>query len=200
MKFVLASHNPNKLREMETILAAMGAQAVLQRDLGLDVDVEETGSTFEENSFLKAAAVMQASGLPAIADDSGIVVDALNGAPGVRSARYGGAACPDDAARNRLLLKNMEEVPDGQRTARFVSVITCVFPDGHSLSARGECAGIILREEVGSGGFGYDPLFYIPEEGITMAQLSPERKNQISHRARALAVFSEKLRELEKSC
>lgn len=200
MKFVLASHNPNKLREMETILAAMGAQAVLQRDLGLDVDVEETGSTFEENSFLKAAAVMQASGLPAIADDSGIVVDALNGAPGVRSARYGGAACPDDAARNRLLLKNMEEVPDGQRTARFVSVITCVFPDGRSLSARGECAGIILREEVGSGGFGYDPLFYIPEEGITMAQLSPERKNQISHRARALAVFSEKLRELEKSC
>lgn len=200
MKFVLASHNANKLREMQTILSAMGAEAVLQRELGLDVDVEETGSTFEENSFLKAQAVMQAAGLPAIADDSGIVVDALHGEPGVYSARYGGSACPDDAARNQLLLRNMLQVPDGQRTARFVSVITCVFPDGRTLSARGECEGEILHTEVGDGGFGYDPLFYIPEENLTMAQLSPERKNQISHRARALAIFAEKLRELERSC
>lgn len=200
MKMVLASKNPNKLREMQVLLSAIGAEAVLQSDVGVDIDVEETGATFEENSYLKAVAVMKATGLPAIADDSGIVVDALNGAPGVYSARYGGDACPDDGARNRLLLQNMAEVPDGQRSARFVSVITCVFPDGRRIAARGTCEGVILREEVGDGGFGYDPLFYMPTEGRTMAQLTPERKNQISHRANALREFAEKLKELGELC
>jgi XTP/dITP diphosphohydrolase len=197
MKLVLASKNKNKLREMQTILSVIGAEAVLQSDVGVDIDVEETGTTFEENSYLKAAAVMKATGLPAIADDSGIVVDALHGEPGVYSARYGGDACKNDQERNLLLLKNMADVPDGDRSARFVSVITCVFPDGRTVAARGECEGVILREEVGDGGFGYDPLFYIPGEGVTMAQLTPERKNQISHRAKALGIFAEKLKNLE---
>ncbi len=200
MKLVLASKNPNKLREMQVILSQIGAEAVLEGDLGVDIDVEETGKTFEENSFLKAQAVMQATGMPAIADDSGVMVDALDGAPGVYSARYGGEACKNDQERNELLLKNMAQVPDVQRTARFVSVITCVFPDGCCVTARGECEGEILREEIGDGGFGYDPLFYIPSEGMTMAQLTPERKNQISHRANALKIFAQKLKELGELC
>lgn len=195
MRVVLASNNPNKLREMREILSPLGWEVLCQREMGLHVDPEENGKTFEDNSFIKAQAVMEAAGLPAIADDSGIEVDALQGAPGVHSARYGGESCPDDEARNQLLLKNMEAVPEGQRTGRFVSVITMVMPDGTSVSARGELEGEILREERGGGGFGYDPLFYIPGEGCTMAELTAKRKNEISHRAVALAGFVEKWKE-----
>lgn len=195
MKVVLASNNANKLREMKAILAPLGWEILSQREAGVHVEPDENGETFEANSYIKAQAVMEATGLPAIADDSGVEVDALQGAPGVHSARYGGEACPDDKARNRLLMKNMEAVPDGQRGARFVSVITMVCPDGETVAARGELAGEILRQEVGSGGFGYDPLFYIPSEGCTMAEISPERKNQISHRAVALDNFVKKLTE-----
>lgn len=195
MKVVLASNNANKLREMKVILAPLGWEILSQREAGVHVEPDENGETFEANSYIKAQAVMEATGLPAIADDSGVEVDALQGAPGVHSARYGGEACPDDKARNRLLMKHMEAVPDGQRGARFVSVITMVCPDGETVAARGELAGEILRQEVGSGGFGYDPLFYIPSEGCTMAEISPERKNQISHRAVALDNFVKKLTE-----
>lgn len=195
MKVVLASNNPNKLREMKAILAPLGWEILSQREAGVHVEPEENGMTFEENSYIKAQAVMEATGLPAIADDSGVEVDALGGAPGVHSARYGGDACGDDKARNRLLMKNMEEVPEGQRTGRFVSVITMVYPDGKTVAARGELEGEILRQEVGNGGFGYDPLFYIPTEGVTMAELTPERKNEISHRAVALQKFVKKLTE-----
>lgn len=195
MKVVLASNNANKLREMKAILAPLGWEILSQRETGVHVEPDENGETFEANSYIKAQAVMEATGLPAIADDSGVEVDALQGAPGVHSARYGGEACPDDKARNRLLMKHMEAVPDGQRGARFVSVITMVCPDGETVAARGELAGEILRQEVGSGGFGYDPLFYIPSEGCTMAEISPERKNQISHRAVALDNFVKKLTE-----
>lgn len=191
MRVVLASNNQNKLREMKQILEPLGWEILRQSDLGLHVDPEENGSTFEENSKIKAVAVMEAAGLPAIADDSGIEVDALGGDPGVHSARYGGDSCPDDKARNRLLIRNMDKIPDGERTGRFVSVITMACPDGTIVSARGELEGEILREEVGNGGFGYDPLFYIPSEGVTMAELTPERKNEISHRAVALARFVE---------
>lgn len=194
MKVVLASNNPNKLREMRQILSPLGWTILLQKDLGISVDPDENGETFEENSLIKAEAVMKASGLPAIADDSGVEVDALNGAPGVHSARYGGPACKDDEERNQLLLRNLEKVPQGQRGARFVSVITLVRPDGSMVSARGELPGEILLQEQGDGGFGYDPLFYIPSEGCTMAELTPERKNEISHRAVALRNFVEKLR------
>lgn len=198
MKVVLASNNQNKIREMKAILEPLGWTVLSQKEAGVHVDPEENGLTFEENSLIKARAVMEAAGLPAIADDSGIAVDALNGAPGVHSARYGGEGCPDDKARNRLLLRNMAEVPDGARRGRFISVITMVSPEGGVTAARGELEGEILRQEEGSGGFGYDPLFYIPSEGCTMAQLSPERKNQISHRAVALQKFVQKLTE-EKS-
>ncbi len=195
MKVVLASNNANKLREMKAILSPLGWEILSQKEAGVHVEPDENGTTFEENSRIKAQAVMEATGLPAIADDSGVEVDALGGAPGVYSARYGGDACKDDKERNRLLMKNMETVPDGQRTARFVSVITMVYPDGKTVAARGELEGEILRQEVGDGGFGYDPLFYIPGENCTMAQITPERKNQISHRAVALRNFVKKLTE-----
>ena len=192
MKLVLASKNPKKLKEMNEILSGMGVEVCLQSDVGIDIDVEETGATFEENSLLKAKAVMEASGLPAIADDSGLCVDALNGAPGVFSARYGGDGL-DDAGRYRLLLANM---PKGAaRTAKFVSVITCCFPNGDVLTARGECPGTIAFAPMGEGGFGYDPVFFLPKLKKTFAQLSAEEKNAISHRGLALAEFQGKLEE-----
>ena len=192
MKVVLASKNPKKLKEMNEILSSMGVEVCLQADVGIDVDVEETGTTFEENSLLKAKAVMEASGLPAIADDSGLCVDALAGAPGVYSARYGGEGL-DDTGRYRLLLANM---PRGAaRTAKFVSVITCCFPNGDVLTARGECPGTIAFAPMGEGGFGYDPVFFLPKLKKTFAQLSPEEKNAVSHRGRALEAFQAKLEE-----
>ena len=192
MKLVLASKNKKKLTEMNDILGQLGIEVCSEAEAGVDVDVEETGTTFEENSLLKANAVMQASGLPAIADDSGLCVDCLNGAPGVYSARYGGEGL-DDTARYRLLLENMRgQMP---RTAKFVSVITCCFPNGDVISARGECPGTIAYAPMGEGGFGYDPVFFIPGLKKTFAQLSSEEKNAISHRGRALEVFKVKLEE-----
>ena len=195
MKVVLASQNKHKLEEISKITAKFDMELVLQSDLGVQIDVEETGTTFEENSLLKAKAVMEATGLPALADDSGIAVDALNGEPGVYSARYGGDESLDDWGRLLLLLKNTEPVPDGQRQAKFVSVITMVTPEGRVIQARGEIHGELTREARGENGFGYDPIFYYPPLGKTTAELSPEEKNQVSHRAKALKVFYEKLKE-----
>ena len=195
MKVVLASQNKHKLEEISKITAKFDMELVLQSDLGVHIDVEETGTTFEENSLLKAKAVMEATGLPALADDSGIAVDALNGEPGVYSARYGGDESLDDWGRLLLLLKNTEHVPDGQRQAKFVSVITMVTPEGNVIQARGEIHGELTREARGENGFGYDPIFYYPPLGKTTAELSPEEKNQVSHRAKALQVFYEKLKE-----
>lgn len=192
MKLVLASKNAKKMKEMNEILSSMGVEVCLQADVGIDIDVEETGTTFEENSLLKARAVMEASGMPAIADDSGLCVDALNGAPGVYSARYGGEGL-DDTGRYRLLLSNM---PTGAaRSAKFVSVITCCFPNGDVLTARGECPGTIAFAPMGEGGFGYDPVFFLPKLKKTFAQLSAEEKNAISHRGKALEAFQVKLEE-----
>ena len=195
MKVVLASKNQHKLVEISQITRLFDMELVLQSQLGVDIDVEETGTTFEENSFLKANAVMQATGLPALADDSGIAVDALNGEPGIYSARYGFDDTLDDWGRLQLLLKNTEQVPDGQRQAQFVCVITLVTPDGQVIQARGEVHGELLRAPAGEGGFGYDPIFYYPPFGKTLAQVSAEEKNQVSHRARALKVLYEKLKE-----
>ena len=192
MKLVLASKNRKKLAEMNEILSRLGIEVCSEAEAGVDVEVEETGTTFEENSLLKARAVMEASGLPAVADDSGLCVDALNGAPGVYSARYGGEEL-DDAGRCRLLLENMRgQMP---RTARFVSVITCCFPNGDVISARGECPGTIAFAPMGEGGFGYDPVFFLPRMKKTFAQLAPEEKNSISHRGKALEAFQVKLEE-----
>lgn len=189
-KFVLATHNPGKMKEMSAILAELGIQVVGPDELGIDVEVEETGTTFAENAMLKARAICAASGLPAIADDSGLCVDALNGGPGVYSARYGGEGL-DDTGRYRLLLENMKgQMP---RTAKFVSVITCCFPNGDVLTARGECPGTIAFAPQGEGGFGYDPVFFVPPLKKTFAQLTAEEKNAISHRGKALEVFQVKL-------
>ena len=195
MKIVLASKNPHKLVEISKITEKFGFELILQSELGIDIDVEETGTTFEENSLLKAEAVMKATGLPALADDSGIAVDALNGEPGIYSARYGFDESLDDWGRLLLLLKNMEHVPDGQRQAQFVCVISFVTPDGQVIQARGEIHGELLREPHGENGFGYDPIFYYPPAGMTTAEMSSEAKNEVSHRGNALKVFYEKLKE-----
>ena len=195
MKVVLASKNKHKLVEISKITEKFGIELVLQSELGIDIDVEETGTTFEENSFIKAEAVMKASGLPALADDSGIAVDALNGEPGVYSARYGFDDTLDDWGRLELLLKNTEHVPDGQRQAQFVCVITMVTPQGEVIQARGEIHGELTREPRGENGFGYDPIFYYPPFGKTTAELSPEEKNRVSHRGNALREFYDKMKE-----
>ncbi len=194
MKFVIATHNQKKLKELSRILKPLGIEAVTAADLGIKLEeVEETGSTFEENAELKAAAACRQTGLPAVADDSGLQVDALNGAPGVFSARYAGEGATD-ADRNNKLLLEMSGIPDEKRSARFVSAICCVFPSGDKVYARGECEGKIGYEPKGENGFGYDPLFVV-SDGRTYAQLSDEEKDAISHRGNALRIFSQNLKE-----
>lgn len=195
MKVILASKNQHKLTELSAILSQLGFEIALESEYGLDIDVEETGTTFEEHSFLKADAVMKASGLPVLADDSGLMVDALDGAPGVYSARYGHKA--SDKERTAYLLENMKDVPEERRGAKFVCVITCLFPDRRKIVARGECPGVIARAPHGENGFGYDPVFYLPELGMTYAELPSEQKNAISHRARALQDFCRKYQEVQ---
>ncbi|MGN8876654.1 XTP/dITP diphosphatase [Pseudoflavonifractor sp. HCP28S3_F10] len=192
MKLVLASKNQKKLRELREILSAQGVEVVSEADVGVDVDVEETGTTFEENALLKARAVCEASGLPAVADDSGLCVDALGGAPGVYSARYGGPGL-DDVGRYQLLLENMRGMLD--RRCKFVSAICCCFPDGEVITARGECPGTLAYAPKGEDGFGYDPIFFLPERKKTFAELTAEEKNAISHRGRALEEFRSKLED-----
>lgn len=197
MDFLIATHNMKKRDELSRILKPVGVRALLAEEAGVDLtDVEETGTTFEENAFLKAQSGCLESGMPCIADDSGLAVDALGGAPGVFSARYSGEHGNDDK-NNELLLKNLKDVPMERRTARFVSAVCCVFPDGRRITVRGECEGKIAFDLKGNGGFGYDPLF-LPEEyeGKTMAQLTPEEKDAISHRGKALRLLSKKLEEI----
>lgn len=195
MKVVLASQNKHKLAEIQAILSRFDMELVLQSELGLHVDVEETGASFEENSMLKARAVVEATGLPAIADDSGLCVDVLGGGPGIYSARYGAPECVTDRDRLNHLLENLRGVRSEERTARFVCVITLLRPDGSSLIARGSCEGFITFEPRGEDGFGYDPVFYVPAMGCTFAQMGAERKNAISHRANALMRLERMLEE-----
>ena len=188
---VLATRNQGKVRELAEPLRAFGLRVV-----GLDAfpdlpEVEETGTTFEENALLKAREVSKRTGLVAIADDSGLEVDALNGAPGVYSARYGGL--DDDVARYRLLLENLRGA--GTRAAHFHTSVVCCFPNGDVLEAEGDCHGTIAYAPQGENGFGYDPVFFVPELRKTFAQLTPEEKNAISHRGVALRAFGEKLKE-----
>ncbi len=191
LEFVIATNNAHKLREMRAILDTEHRRVLSMKEAGIATDPEETGTTFEENALIKARAACAASGKPALADDSGIAVDALNGAPGIYSARY----CEgSDEDRLWFLLKNMETVPEGQRGAHYVAAIACVLPDGTEFVVRGTVFGSLLREPVGQGGFGYDPIFYVECEGATFAQIPAERKNAISHRANALKLL---VRELE---
>jgi XTP/dITP diphosphohydrolase len=183
-RLLIATHNRGKLREYAALFAGLPFTLVTPDDLGLDLSVVESGDTYADNARLKAVAYAQASGLLALADDSGLEVDALDGAPGVRSARY---ALGEDADRVTALLRALAQagVPEGKRAARFRCVIVLAAPDGRSWVTEGACAGQIIHTPRGSGGFGYDPVFYLPSHGRTMAELDPEEKNRISHRARA---------------
>lgn len=191
MKFVLASHNLGKIQEVKEIWGPLGFEIEpMPEDFP---EIEENGESFEENAMIKARAVCRALGVPAVADDSGLVVDALDGFPGIHSARWAGS---DTTAheRNQLLLEKMLTVPADQRGAQFVCVAACVLPDGKELAVRGQCRGTILSEEHGTGGFGYDPIFCVPEYGCTFGELEQEVKNSISHRARAFTALGSALR------
>ena len=184
MKLLVATHSQGKRREYEALLGGLGLELVDLTEAGIASAVEERGTTFEENAVLKARAYAQASGLLTLADDSGLEVDVLGGEPGVRSARYNGHGSSDED-RYRLLLCHLRGVPEQERRARFRCVIAIATPEGEVYTAEGSCEGRIASQPRGSHGFGYDPVFFLPEYGCTMAQLSPEVKNRISHRARA---------------
>ena len=188
--YVIATNNAHKLHEIRDILENDRRKFISMKEAGIATDPEENGSTFEENALIKARAACKASGLPALADDSGLEVDFLNGEPGIRSARY----CEgSDADRVVYLLKKLENIPAEQRGAQFVSAIACVYPDGTEFAVRGICRGVILTENRGQGGFGYDPVFLVPEEGGTFASMPQARKNAISHRANSLKITKEEL-------
>lgn len=190
-KIIAATKNKNKVREFKEILPDF--DIITQEEAGIDLDVEETGTTFSENALLKAQAIFDKTGIPALADDSGLEVFALGGAPGVYSARYGGEGL-DDFGRLTLLLKNMEEVDDELRGAQFVCSIAFVTGE-KTYNAQGICEGVIIREPRGENGFGYDPVFYVPDMGKTTAEMSSEEKNSISHRGKALRQLAEIIKE-----
>ena len=191
MKVLLASNNKKKLKELKSILGAE-FEVLTLAEAGVMSEPEETGATFEENAEIKAVSACKASGLPSVADDSGLSVDALGGAPGVYSARYGGENTNDDK-NNKLLLENLKG--EKNRKARFISAVCFCMPKGEKFFSRGECAGVILSEPRGENGFGYDPLFYIEKYKKTFAELSPDEKNKISHRGRALAEIAPVIKE-----
>ncbi len=195
-KFIIASNNKGKLDEFGRILDPLGIKVVTAKSEGLVLDdVEETGTTFSENAFIKASAAFKKTGLPSIADDSGLSVDALGGEPGVYSARYAGENASDEDKINKLL-KNLEDVPFEKRTARFICSICCIVDEETVITAEGSCEGIISEKPCGSGGFGYDPVFLV-ENGRTFAQISSEEKDKLSHRGKALRELSEKLSSLK---
>jgi len=198
---VMASRNPGKIRELEAILQDTGVNLLSLADFPLLPEIPEEGATFAENAATKALAVARLTNHPALADDSGLMVEALGGAPGVFSARYAqdrtAPGPPTDADNWGKLLDELKNVPLGERGARFVCELAMATPDGRLLRARGECAGVIAFEPQGDTGFGYDPVFWVPEYAATMAQLGPEIKNKISHRAQALAAFKDLLSALK---
>ncbi len=198
MKLIAATNNKKKLAELSRILAPLGVEVFAAKELGFtSIEPEETGKTFAENAQIKAEAFCEHTKLPSIADDSGICVDALNGAPGVYSARYAGDACDDERNIDKLL-SDMENIPKAERTAAFECSICCVFPNGDKLTANGKCPGYVGYERVGSGGFGYDPIFMLGD-GRSIAEYSDEEKDAISHRGNALREFSVKLAEYIKT-
>lgn len=201
MKIVLASRNQKKIAELRALLCEefSGVEILSLNDVGITGDIEENGVTFEENALIKAR-VAAASGYIGVADDSGIAVDALGGEPGVYSARYAAkcnfAGDHDDEGNNQCLLYNLRNVPDEKRTGGYVCAVACVFPDGREFTVRGEARGRILREYHGTGGFGYDPLFWFDQFGKTFAEVSAEEKHAVSHRGRAIRAFAAKLKEM----
>lgn len=194
MKYIIATNNPKKLAEMERILQPLGIEAVSAKDAGVVLDeVDETGTTFAENAFIKANAAFQKTGMPAVADDSGICVDALGGRPGIFSARYCPELCHTDEERTQRILDELEGVPDEQRGAHYTCAICCILPDGSKIEIEEICEGTIGYAFVGDGGFGYDPIFLQGEK--TFAQLSAGEKDKVSHRGKALRALKAKLEE-----
>lgn len=197
MEIALASANQGKRREIEALLAPMGISVRTAAELGFTEDVPETGDTFAANALIKALAVARALGRPALADDSGLAVEALGGAPGVLSARYAGPGATD-AERNAKLLAELKGVPPERRGAAFVCVMACARPDGATLTAEGRLEGRIALAPAGDNGFGYDPVFELPGRGVTVAMLNAAEKNAISHRGRALAALAPRIRDFLK--
>lgn len=196
MKLVLATHNQGKIRELKECLAEIGWEAIPVSDISDVPDPAETGKTFKENALQKAHYYMKAVQLPVLSDDSGIIADVLKDEPGIYSARYAGVH-GDDEANNKKLVERLKFYQGDDRKGHYECVIAVVFPDGKEITTEGKCHGVIRDFEKGNGGFGYDPLFYLPEKGKTMAELSMEEKNEISHRGRALRAMVEELRKLK---
>lgn len=192
MRVLVASNNPHKLEEFRRILHPLGYTAVSPADEGIAVEVEETGRTFEENARLKARAFASRSGLPAVADDSGLIIDALDGEPGIYSARYGGPGLTD-AARCRLILDRLSDVPLANRSARFAASITYADQGGREITVGARVEGVIAHEPRGVDGFGYDPIFLYPPTGKTFAEMAPAQKDAVSHRGAALRRLAEAL-------
>jgi len=192
MRFVLATNNPGKIQEMREILPNLGIEFLTRNDIGIDIEIEETGTTFMDNALIKAKTICSLSGLPAIADDSGLIVDALDGAPGVYTSSFGGNGL-SSGERCGYLLKKLKNVR--RRSAKFVCTIVCAFPDGDVITAQGECCGSIADAPSGSNGFGYDPVFIAEGYEKTMAELTSDEKNALSHRGAALRAFSVLIQE-----
>lgn len=190
---ILASNNKDKVKEVKEILK--GYDIISMKEAGIDVDIEENGTTFEENALIKARAIMKLTGQITMADDSGLEIDYLNKAPGVYSARFMGYDTSYDI-KNKALIQKLEGVKGSDRSGRFVCAIAVCFPDGREIVKRGTMEGLIAEEIKGDNGFGYDPIVYLPEYGKTSGELAPEEKNKISHRGKALALIKE---ELDKS-
>ena len=193
-KVILASNNMGKIKEFREILKDMDIELVSMKEAGIDMDIVEDGSTFEENAIIKAKAVMERTGQLALADDSGLEIDALNKEPGIYSARYMGEDTPYEI-KNRNLIERMKGVKGKDRSARFVCVIAAAFPDGEIITTRGTIEGVIAEEPAGENGFGYDPIVYVPEYGMTTGQMDPDAKNAISHRGKALTAMKKILEE-----
>ena len=194
-KIVFATANEGKVKEIKEILKDFPIEVVSMKEMGITADIEENGSTFEENSLIKARTLVKLTGLPALADDSGLEVDYLNGEPGIYSARYLGRDTDYDY-KNNYIINKLSDAKDKERSARFVCVISLVLPDGREFVERGVVEGLIGYEQKGENGFGYDPIFYLPEYGKTSAELSPDEKNKISHRGKALSAMKKLIMDL----
>lgn len=191
---IFATGNMGKMREIKAILGDIGEEILSMKEAGIDMNIVEDGSTFEENAIIKAKAVMERTGQLALADDSGLEIDALNKEPGIYSARYMGEDTPYEI-KNSNLIERMKGVKGKDRSARFVCVIAAAFPDGEIITTRGTIEGVIAEEPAGENGFGYDPIVYVPEYGMTTGQMDPDAKNAISHRGKALTAMKKILEE-----
>lgn len=197
-RIIFATGNAGKMKEIRMILADLGMPVVSMKEAGVSVEIEENGSSFEENAVIKARTIMEQTGEITMADDSGLEIDALNKEPGIYSARYMGEDTSYEI-KNQNLLDRLQGVPEEKRTARFVCAVACAFPDGRVFTATRTMEGIIAEESRGENGFGYDPIFYLPEKGCTSAEISAEEKNELSHRGKALRAMRQQLEELLKT-